>query len=375
MCGIYFHIPFCYKKCYYCDFFSVSNSSSFEDLIESEIKELVLRRNYLSQNTIKTIYFGGGTPTILDIKYLKRLLEAVYSNFNVSNECEISIEANPDNLSDVYLNGLFQIGFNRLSIGIQSFNNDVLKFLGRKHSGDMLSEIIMSAKKIGFDNISVDLIYGIPGFDDSVYLSTLNSAMVLDIQHVSAYGLSIAKDTLFDRKLRSRQFVEIDEDDYIRQFLLTMDILDLNGFKQYEISNFAKNGFISRHNSSYWSSIPYLGIGPSAHSYNGFSRQWNISNLFKYLKLIVESQVFYNIEELSSVDKYNEYVLTGIRTSSGLNIDFIKEKFDQLINDNFRFNTDRLLGDGYLIQKLNHLSLSRKGIVLCDFVIQQLYYS
>ena len=375
MSGIYFHIPFCYKKCYYCDFFSVSNSSSFEDLIKSEIKELTLRRNYLNNNIIKTIYFGGGTPTILDIRYLKRLLEAVYSNFNIGKECEISIEANPDNLSDIYLNGLFQLGFNRLSIGIQSFNNDVLKFLGRKHSADILAGIIMSAKKIGFDNISVDLIYGIPGFDDSVYLSSLHSTLELDIQHISAYGLSIAKDTLFDRKMRSKQFIEIEEDDYIRQFLMTMDILDFNGFKQYEISNFAKNGYISKHNSSYWNSIPYIGIGPSAHSYNGFSRQWNISNLYKYLKLVDESQGFYTTEELTSVDKYNEYILTGIRTSSGLNIDFISKNFNQSIYENFRLNTDRLLADGYLIKKINHFSLSRKGIILCDFVIQQLYFS
>jgi oxygen-independent coproporphyrinogen-3 oxidase len=374
MFGIYFHIPFCSKKCYYCDFFSVSNSSSFDDLVNAEIKELILRRNYLENNVINTIYFGGGTPTILNIKYLKSLIEAVYSNFSVSKECEISIEANPDNLSDFYLNGLFQLGFNRLSIGIQSFNNDVLKLLGRKHNADTLSGIIMNAKKNGFNNISIDLIFGIPGFDDSVYLSTLNSAIDLDIQHVSAYGLSIAKDTLFHRKLRNKQFIEIDEDDYVRQFSLTMDILDLNGFKQYEISNFARNGFISKHNSSYWNNISYIGIGPSAHSYNGFSRQWNISNLYKYLKLVDESQGFYTTEELTSVDKYNEYVLTGIRTSSGLNNDFIKEKFDQKVYDSFRLNADKLLDDGYLIQKLNQFSLTRKGIILCDFVIQQLYF-
>ena len=376
MCGVYFHIPFCRKKCYYCDFFSVSNSSSnFSNLVNSEIRELIIRKNYLESKVVNTIYFGGGTPTVLDIKYLRNLLETVYSNFEVSDECEISIEANPDDLNDIYLKDLFKLGFNRLSIGVQSFNNDVLKFLGRKHSSEIIPDIIYSAKKEGFNNISLDLIFGIPGFDDEVLISSLESAIELNIKHISAYGLSIANETLFNRKLKCNQFNEIDEEDYIRQFLIILDFLKANGFVQYEISNFAKDGFVSKHNISYWNNTPYLGIGPSAHSYNGVSRQWNVNNLFRYFKLLNDSKVFFSVENLTDVDKYNEYILTRIRTSGGVSIEFIFEKFSLTIYQHFRLYSEKLTSEGYVEKIQKSYLLSRKGMILCDFVIQQLYFS
>lgn len=374
MAGIYFHIPFCLKKCHYCDFYSRSDPNGIEEIVQSEIKELILRRDYLENEIVTTIYFGGGTPSILDTKHIIELLNCVRNNFEVSNDCEITFEANPDDLSEIYLADLYRCGINRLSVGIQSFNDDILKFLGRRHDSKKLNYIVDIAKLIGFDNISIDLIFGIPGFDTLVYFDSLKSAVQMNIQHISAYSLTIAEGTLFYKLLKNNKISEINEDILVDQFNQTIDFLVLNGFEHYEISNYAKEGYQSRHNSSYWNDIKYLGIGPSAHSYNQISRQWNVSNSKQYCSNIKESKSFYKIEYLAPEDKFNEYLITGLRTSKGISKKFIFENFNDKIWHHFSRELDKLFEQNLVSLVDESIVLTRKGILISDFILRNLYF-
>lgn len=375
MAGLYFHIPFCKQKCHYCDFYSKRDSNGIDILVKSELKELVLRRNYLNNECIETIYFGGGTPSLLNTSYINDILNAVRSNYDVSLDCEITLEANPDDLTDDYLNGLYNCGINRLSVGIQSFNDTVLKYLGRRHDSKQLKYIIETAQKVGFNNISVDLIFGIPEMKLSTYLQSLNRVIQLNIQHISAYSLTISEGTLFHKKLINNTLNEVSEDSIIDQFNLTMDLLSEHGFVQYEISNYAKEGFVSRHNSSYWENIMYLGIGPSAHSYNLVSRQWNISDTQKYCDQIDRLNVFFEIEYLTHNDKFNEYIITGLRTSKGVSKSFIYGCFDSKIFIHFEKIVKDLESGGFIFCVADNVVLTRKGLLICDHILQRLYYT
>jgi len=374
MAGIYFHIPFCKHKCSYCDFYSIRNSDGIADLVNAEINELVLRKDYLNNEFIDTIYFGGGTPSLLNNCKIDSLLKCIHQNFDVSADCEITFETNPDDLSDEYLKGLYDLNINRLSVGIQSFNDNVLKFLGRRHDSSKLKHNIETAKKVGFDNISVDLIFGIPGMELDTYLDSLNRVIELDVQHVSAYSLTIAAGTLFFKLKKQNKLKEIDEEDLLIQFNSTIDILAAHGFKHYEISNYAKEGFRSRHNCSYWEDVHYLGIGPSAHSYNGVSRQWNISDTRKYCRLIDHADTFFEVEYLSRKDKFNEYIITGLRTSSGISRKFVKDNFDDRINGLFSKEVNNLLRQQLIYPYEDSVILTRRGILISDYIFQLLYF-
>jgi len=374
MAGIYFHIPFCKHKCSYCDFYSIKDSDGIEELVKAEVKELILRKSYLNGKIIDTIYFGGGTPSLLSICNIYSLLNCIYQNFDVSVNCEITFETNPDDLSEDYLKGLRELNINRLSIGIQSFNDNVLKYLGRRHDSSKLRLNIETAKKVGFDNISVDLIFGIPGMELVTYLDSLSKVIELDIQHVSAYSLTIAEGTLFFKLKKQNKLKEIDEEDLLVQFNSTIDILVDNGFSHYEISNYAKDGFRSRHNCSYWEDVHYLGIGPSAHSYNGLSRQWNISDTSKYCRLIDHTDTFFEVEYLSHKDKFNEYIITGLRTSIGISRKFVKDNFDDRINGHFRKEVNNLLRQEFIYPYEDSVILTRRGILISDYILQLLYF-
>jgi oxygen-independent coproporphyrinogen-3 oxidase len=373
MSGIYIHIPFCKKKCNYCDFYSTKDSNGIDALVKSEIKELKLRQDYLLNESIKTIYFGGGTPSLLGICHIFEFLNVVRSVFNVTNDCEITLEANPEDLTDEYLIELFNIGINRLSIGIQSFNNEVLKFLGRRHNNSKIKHIIEFAQKIGFNNISVDLIFGIPSFDLSTYLDSLNEVLKLNVQHISAYALTFAEGTLFHKRLTNRMINEINEEDMLNQFNATIDTLADNGFFQYEVSNYAKQGFESKHNTSYWENVKYIGIGPSAHSYNLVSRQWNMSHTAKYCRAVEQSESFFEIEYLSQKDKYNDYIITGLRTFKGVSLVVINERYEKNISTHFLDEVNKLLNDDLLYVKENRIVLTRKGVFVSDFIIEKLF--
>lgn len=374
MSGIYFHIPFCKQKCSYCDFYSTKDSNGIGELVQSEISELILRKDYLNHDLVETIYFGGGTPSLLTIYNIGNLLNCVRENFNVSADCEITFETNPDDLTLDYLKGLFDNQINRLSIGIQSYNDDVLKYLGRRHDSCNLNDNIETAKSVGFNNISVDLIFGIPGMSLQTYLNSLEKVIQLDVQHISAYSLTIAEGTLFYKLKKENKLKEIDEEELLVQFNSTIDILSVNGFNHYEISNYAKEGYKSRHNSSYWEDVNYLGIGPSAHSYNGISRQWNISSTRKYCGLVERNELFFEVEYLTRKDKFNEYIITGLRTSKGVSIKFVKENFGGEIVLHFVKEVFSLLKQELIHPYDDRVVLTRRGILISDFILQQLYF-
>ena len=374
MSGIYFHIPFCKQKCSYCDFYSTRDSNGIVDLVNSEMQELVLRKDYLKNDLIDTIYFGGGTPSLLSEYDVNNLLGCVKQNFEVSTECEITFETNPDDLTEDYLKSLRDCNINRLSVGIQSYNDKILKYLGRRHDSKLLDFNIETAKKVGFDNISVDLIFGIPGLDLTTYLESLNKVVQLDVQHISAYSLTIAEGTLFYKLRNQNKLKEMNEDELLIQFNATIDILAENGFNHYEISNYAKEGYKSRHNCSYWEDVNYLGIGPSAHSYNGVSRQWNISGTKKYCKMIDSRDSFFEIEFLTNKDKFNEYIITGLRTSKGVSRKFITETFDEPICKHFTKEINNLLQQDLIYQDDDNVILTRRGILISDYILQMLYF-
>lgn len=374
MSGIYFHIPFCKQKCSYCDFYSTKDANGIGELVKSEIKELILRKDYLKQDLVDTIYFGGGTPSLLGIYDINDLLNSVKRNYNVSDQCEITFETNPDDLTKEYLEGLFDCHVNRLSVGIQSFNDDILKYLGRRHDSRNLNFNIETAKKVGFSNISVDLIFGIPGMELATYLNSIDKVVQLDIQHISAYSLTIAEGTLFYKLRKENKLKEIDEEVLLVQFNSTIDILSEHGFNQYEISNYAKDGYKSRHNCSYWEDVNYLGIGPSAHSYNGFSRQWNISNTRKYCSMLDKDEPFFEVEFLTRKDKFNEYIITGLRTSNGVSRKFINENFEGEIVQHFVKEVFSLLKQELIYPYDDRVVLTRRGILISDYILERLYF-
>ena len=374
MSGIYFHIPFCKQKCSYCDFYSTKDVNGIGELVKSEIKELILRKDYLKQDLVDTIYFGGGTPSLLSVYDVNDLLSCVKKNYNVSDQCEITFETNPDDLTEDYLKGLFECHVNRLSVGIQSFNDDILKYLGRRHDSSNLNFNIETAKTVGFSNISVDLIFGIPGMELATYLNSIDKVIQLDIQHISAYSLTIAEGTLFYKLRKENKLKEIDEDELLVQFNSSIDILSEYGFNQYEISNYAKDGYKSRHNCSYWEDVNYLGIGPSAHSYNGFSRQWNISNTRKYCGMLDKDEPFFEVEFLTRKDKFNEYIITGLRTSNGVSRKFIKENFEGEIVQHFVKEVFSLLKQELIYPYDDRVVLTRRGILISDYILQRLYF-
>ena len=375
MAGIYLHIPFCKSKCNYCDFYSSINLSNIDKLVHSEISELFLRKQYLGNDLVNTIYFGGGTPSVLSISHIVDLLDSIRRNFTVSNECEITFEANPEDLNENYLSLLFQVGINRLSIGFQTFNDNILTFLNRRHNSSNLDNIIRNAKSIGFNNISVDLIFGIPGLDKEAYVYSLNKFINLDVQHISTYSLTIEKNTYFYKRLKDKKFSEISEDEMIWQFNHTINILEESGYNHDEVSNFAKEGYVSKHNSAYWSNSLYLGIGPSAHSYNGSSRQWNVSSIKNYCVKLEEFGDYFCIEYLTENDKYNEYILTGLRTSKGISASFVIENFCEKIVLYFKRELKGLINSEYIIQNQDNIFLTRKGILISDYIIRILFYS
>ena len=375
MAGIYFHIPFCKSKCNYCDFFSVTSLKDLDVLVASEISELLFRKNYIGNEPVSSIYFGGGTPSLLSIDHIAGLLKAVYDNYFVVDQCEITLEANPEDLSESYLLLLYKCGVNRLSIGVQSFNDDMLRFLGRRHDSSKLNNIISSSKLVGFNNISVDLIFGIPGMSIESYISSVNQVLNLGVQHISVYSLTIEKGTYFYKMLKNKMLIEMPEEFMIDQFNATIDLLEAEGFLHYEISNFARDGFISRHNSSYWKSEPYLGVGPSAHSYNGHSRQWNVSSIKKYCLYAGKTEDCISIENLSVTDKYNEYLLTGLRTSMGISSNYITDNFPFNIVSYFNRGLEYLCDGDLILISGDNICLTRKGMLISDYITRKLYYS
>ena len=374
MAGIYLHIPFCKQKCAYCDFYSVANKSYLEVFVNAICAEIKQQSEYLGDEKIQTIYFGGGTPSMLSSDHIEKILKEIYRYFPVEQNNEITLEANPDDLNEKYLKSIFTIGVNRLSIGIQSFNDSDLQLMRRKHTVNQAISSVIEAQKIGFKNISIDLIYGLPDLNLKKWEKNIDQAIKLNIQHISAYHLTIEPNTFFQKLQKNQKLNLPNEKESLEQFKLLVEKTKENGFLHYEISNFAKDGSISLHNTNYWMDVKYLGLGPSAHSYNLTSRQWNISNLRAYLDSITKGKIPLEKEILEEKEKYNDYVITSLRTMWGLDTKKLEKDFDKKYLRYFLSKTENLVKENLLRKSGNNFILTEKGIFISDNIIESFFY-
>lgn len=374
MAGIYIHIPFCRQKCYYCDFYKTVNTSLIENFIFALQGEIIQRKNYLENESVDTIYFGGGTPSVLNECEITGILDFLRAHFKVSPTAEITFEANPDDLSIEYLNEIFNAGVRRLSVGIQSFQNEFLKKMNRRHNSNQAIEAVENAAKIGFNDISVDLIYGLPGLNRDEWEADLKQVFKLPVQHISAYHLTYHKGTPFYTWLKKGTLKALKEEESILQFQILIQMAKENGFEQYEISNFAKDGKYSKHNSSYWKGVKYLGLGPSAHSFNGISRSWNVSHIESYIKAIKVGFPYSEEEILSENNKYNEFVLTRIRTIWGVSSDDLKKRFGTEKATYFQQNIDRYINTGFVKLHSGIYNLTENGMFVSDEIMANLMF-
>jgi oxygen-independent coproporphyrinogen-3 oxidase len=372
MAGIYIHIPFCSQRCSYCNFFSVVSINLLNEVIDAIIKEFSIRKDYLKNEPVQTIYFGGGTPSLLTIQQIEKLLNTIYKNFPVEKNAEITFEANPDDLTEKYLSDLKKTGINRLSIGIQSFDDNKLKILNRRHNAFQAVEAVRVAQRSGFNNISIDLIYGLPFQSLIEWENDLDKAFSLPIQHLSAYALTFEEKTLLLKQKEKKLIEPADEELMIKMYELLLNKSNQNGFDAYEISNFSLPEFYSRHNSSYWTQTPYLGIGPSAHSFNGFSRQWNVASIHKYIEGIMKNNSFFEQEILSLQDRYNEYVLLGLRTKNGINIVELEQNFGIELKNFCLENIKTFIDNEKVYRYGSFLRLTTEGKLKSDTIIAQL---
>jgi oxygen-independent coproporphyrinogen-3 oxidase len=372
MAGIYIHIPFCRKACHYCNFhFSVSQQL-LPQMVEAIAKEADLRSGYINEN-ISTIYFGGGTPSLLSRNDLQLLMDTLYAVFNVEAGTEITLEANPDDINEEKLSAWKQTGINRLSIGAQSFFDDELQWMNRAHNAQQAYKSIELAKQNGFKNITVDFIYGTPFLTDDNWIANLNMAKQLLVPHLSCYALTVEPKTALFKMIGQKKKEDIDAEKQGRQFEMLMQWAEENGYEQYEISNLAQPGFRSRHNSSYWLGKPYIGLGPSAHSYNGFSRQWNVANNNVYIKSISENIVPFEMEMLTPTQKINEYLMTALRTSEGVSLQNLSELSDQKTVEAILIDAQKFILQNLVLRQNNFLILTPKGKLFADGIAADLF--
>lgn len=372
MAGIYIHVPFCKQLCYYCDFHFSLSLRFKNDMLAAILQEVNLRSQYLGTQEIETVYFGGGTPSLLQIEDLRVILAKLSEDYTISPTAEITLEANPDDLTVEYLNGLKSLGFNRLSIGIQSFIDDELRTMNRRHTANEGEQAVRRAKDMGFGNITLDLIYGLPNSTLQTWKYSLQRALDLDIQHFSCYHLGIEAKTAFANFKKNGQITEVDEINSLEQYNLLCEYMKKAGYEHYEVSNFAKPNYYSQHNSSYWNGTPYLGLGPSAHSFNGSNRQWNINHNRRYMEAISRGTSFYEVEELSAIERFNDYLITHLRTSKGVNLHTLETEFSEMyaaFEKGFKKYSTSDLGNatgGYFY-------LTEKGLFQSDAIIADLF--
>ena len=370
--AIYIHIPFCKQACHYCDFHFSTSMKRKEEIVLALIREIQLRKNEFHGEIIETIYFGGGTPSVLTNAEILSLIEAVYENFEVIENPEITLEANPDDLSEERIIALSETPINRLSIGIQSFFEDDLKLMNRAHNSDEAQKSLAIATKY-FDNISVDLIYGIPGLTNEMWLENIETALSFGIPHISSYALTVEPKTALHKLIQTGKIAEPKDDVAQDHFEVLVKTLTEKGFIHYELSNFGKPDYFSQNNSSYWLGKKYLGIGPSAHSFDGKSRSWNIANNMLYLKSISEDKLPHEIEILTQQDRYNEYVMTGLRTIWGVSLERIEKEFGKDYLNYLLNQADKFLIDGLLSIAENVMTTTAKGKFLADGIASDLF--
>ncbi|MEY3834622.1 MAG: radical family heme chaperone HemW [Bacteroidota bacterium] len=367
MMGVYFHIPFCRHACHYCDFHFSTKLDAQEELVQAMLKEIALRKEEWSQSEISTVYFGGGTPSLLTESQLGRILEGLAEGLSTAKE--ITLEANPEDLTPDYLRMLQRLGINRLSIGVQSFFDEHLEYMNRKHSGSQAEAAIKRAQDIGITNITADLIFGIPIATFSQWQSNVEQLIQLDIPHFSAYALTVEEKTVFGAR-QKKGILEPQVDEEVEKSFLYLDATaKLLGYEHYELSNYAKPGFRSVHNGNYWKGVPYVGMGPSAHSYSEGKRRWNVSNNPQYIRSIELKKEFYEVEELTEVDRWNERIMVGLRTCEGIDWKDFPEEWKK---DNER-NFLKFVEVGNAEIDENGFRLTPKGWLISDHIISTLF--
>lgn len=372
MAGIYVHIPFCKQRCSYCDFYFSTNLKSKTRLIEMISKELVLRKNEISEN-IETIYLGGGTPSLLNSDELNLIFETIYENYPVISLPEVTLETNPDDLNFEKIKELKSTPVNRFSIGVQSFFDEDLRLMNRAHNSMEAIDSVKMVQDFGFENITIDLIYGSPGTSDEMWKKNLETALELKVPHVSSYALTVEPKTALAHQIQTKKISEISEEKQAQQFQILVNTLTANDFIHYEISNFGKEGFLSQHNSNYWKGKTYLGIGPSAHSYDGKNRSWNVSNNSIYIKNLSENTLPNTVEVLGENDRFNELIMINLRTIFGVDLNQIKKEFPAEFYEDLNRELQPLLKESLIQENQQIITLTEKGKFLADGIASRLF--
>ncbi|GAA3763709.1 radical SAM family heme chaperone HemW [Flavobacterium ginsengiterrae] len=373
MSGIYIHIPFCKQACHYCDFHFSTSMKKKDEMVLALAKEIAMRKSEFENEIVETIYFGGGTPSVLSSFEINFLIEEVYKNYKVSENPEITLEANPDDLSTERILELSKSPINRLSIGIQSFYEDDLKMMNRAHNSAEAKKCLEEATKY-FDNISLDLIYGIPGLTDEMWKQNIQTALDFGIPHISSYALTVEPKTALSKLIQTGKVAEPQDEAASNHFNILVEMLQKNGFIHYELSNFGKENYFSKNNSAYWLGKKYIGIGPSAHSYDGEKRGWNIANNSLYLKAIQNDELPIETEILTKSDRYNEYIMTGLRTIWGVSLEKIEKEFGIEYLNYLKTQSQKFLNDDLLSIENNILKPTSKGKFLTDGIASDLFY-
>ena len=374
MAGIYVHIPFCKQACHYCNFHFSTSIMLKNGFLQALLNEIILQKNFLTSEVVETIYFGGGTPSLLSANEITKILGAIHSNYAVAAETETTLEANPDDLSFEKLTALKQAGINRLSIGVQSFFEEDLRWMNRAHNAAQAQESIELAYEAGFDNISVDLIFGTPTLPDSNWKNNVDRAIALNVKHLSCYSLTVESKTPLEKLIRKKKLDGINTEDQARQFLLLIEWLSAAGYEQYEISNYSLPGMRSKHNSSYWEGKKYLGLGPSAHSFDGNSRQWNIANNAIYIRSLQQNIIPFESEMLSPAQKLNEWIMTSLRIKEGLQFDAQARQLDYKMVELLKKKSARYQQQDLLTITKNSLILTNKGKLYADGIAASLFF-
>lgn len=373
MSGIYVHVPFCRQPCHYCNFYFVVSQKQAQRYLAALRREATLQADYLPTRDVDTIYLGGGTPSVLGVSAIGAILAAIRSQFTPARGAELTLEANPDDLSPALLSGLAQLGFNRLSIGIQSFHDRDLTALNRAHSASEGVAAVQRAQAHGFGNLSIDLMFALPGMRLADWAENIERAIALGVPHISCYSLVVEPHTALATQVRRGLVQQASQELRVAHFELLMDRLAAAGYEQYELTNFCKPGYASRHNSSYWQGTPYLGLGPTAHSFNGVSRQWNVRSLQKYVAALEQDSLACEVETLSPTDRINETLMTELRTAQGLNLSALGARFGKQQATRVCVHAAPAITNGWLVIEGDHLRLTREGKLRADAICGELF--
>ncbi|MFT3825742.1 MAG: radical SAM family heme chaperone HemW [Chitinophagaceae bacterium] len=374
MAGIYIHVPFCKQACYYCNFHFSTSLKGKNAFLTALLKEIDLQKDYLDKEEIATVYFGGGTPSLLTADELNQILDKLHQTFRIKGDAEITLEANPDDINNTSIAHWKQTGVNRFSIGVQSFFEEDLQWMHRAHTAVQASDCIKRVQDAGFNNLTIDLIYGTPTLPDEKWQANVAQAIALNIPHLSCYALTVEPQTALDTLIRKHKMSPVDPDAQARQFLLLMNWMQQAGYEHYEISNFAKPGMRSKHNSSYWQGKKYLGLGPSAHSYNGKERQWNIPNNARYAASLEKGEVPFEKEILTPVQQLNEYIMTALRTAEGIDLALTSTRFGAHTTAQLTKESLLFIQQGTVLNVNEHLILTKEGKLLADGIASDLFF-